>query len=157
MAENLCYKAMKGLQKEFGIIEGITDRDYLTNSHHVPVFAKVSIMEKLSLEAPFCKYPKAGCITYIECDGSVLNNAKGVEEIINYAMSLDIPYLALNIPLDMCNDCGLKHEIGEACPVCGSKNIKRLRRVTGYLSTDYRNFNPGKQQEVEMRVIHSRY
>lgn len=155
-SENLCYTAMQKLKNEFGEIKGVTDREYLTNSHHVPVFAEVPIFKKLKIESNFCKNPQAGCITYIELDGSVYNNLASLEQIINYAMNLDIPYLALNIPLDMCEACGYQDEINQdTCPKCGSNKIQRLRRVTGYLTTDYRKFNKGKQQEVEMRVKHN--
>ena len=153
--ENTCHTAMKKLKDEFGIIEGVTDREYLTNSHHVPVFAEVSLIEKLKIEANFCKNPQAGCITYLELEGSVYNNLEAVEQIINYAMSLDIPYLALNIPLDMCETCGYQSEINQnECPQCGGIDIQRLRRVTGYLTSDYRKFNKGKREEVEMRIKH---
>ena len=81
-----------------------------------------------------------------------------VEDIIDYAFNtLDIPYLAFNFPIDSCLDCGYQGEFNDKCPECGSKNIQQLRRVTGYLSTDYRNFNDGKRKEVEERVKHSRY
>lgn len=129
-SENLCYTSMQKLKEEFGEIKGITDREYLTNSCHVPVFADVSILEKLEIESNFCKTPKAGSITYLELDGSVYNNLEAIEQIITYAMNLDIPYLALNIPLDMCEDCGYQAEINQdKCPECGSNNIQRLRRV----------------------------
>ena len=154
-AESLCHTSMKKLKNEFGIIEGITDREYLTNSCHVPVFAEVSMLEKIKIESNFTSYGTAGCITYVELDGSVYKNKKAIEQIINYAMDKDIPYLALNIPLDMCEDCGYQAEINEdVCPQCNSNNIQRLRRVTGYLTTDYRKFNKGKQEEVKMRIKH---
>lgn len=95
------------------------------------------------------------CITYVELDGGVKNNIDALEQIVNYAMDKDIPYFAVNIPNDMCMDCGFMDEIDDCCPVCGSTNIRRLRRVTGYLSTDYHNFNYGKQKEVEQRVKHT--
>jgi ribonucleoside-triphosphate reductase len=117
----------------------------------------ISIFDKLKVEAPFCKYPTSGCITYIELESSVMNNEKAFEDIIDYAMSLDIPYLAFNFPIDSCLDCGYQGEFNDACPVCGSQNIQQLRRVTGYFTTDYRNFNNGKISEVKDRVKHSKY
>jgi anaerobic ribonucleoside-triphosphate reductase len=156
-AENLCKTMMNGLQKEFGIIENVTSKSYLTNSHHVPVWQKVSISEKLNIEAPFCKYPTGGCITYVELDSAIIKNEKAIEDIIDYAMSLDIPYLAFNFPIDTCLDCGYQGEFNNNCLACGSTNIQQLRRVTGYLTTDYRNFNDGKIAEVEDRVKHSKY
>lgn len=156
-AENLCKTYAFALRKEFGSIPKVTDRDYITNSHHIPVWQKVSIFRKLELEAPFCKYPTGGCITYIELESSVMKNAKAVEDIIDYAMSLDIPYLAFNFPIDSCLKCGYQGEIEYNCPRCGNTEIQRLRRVTGYLTTDYRNFNAGKIKECLDRVKHSHY
>jgi len=156
-AENTCKTMMQGLQKEFGMIENVTSRAYLTNSHHIPVWQKVSIFEKLNLEAPFCRYPTGGCITYVELDSAIIKNEKAIEDIIDYAMSLDIPYLAFNFPIDTCLDCGYQGEFNDKCLVCGSANIQQLRRVTGYLTTDYKNFNAGKIAEVEDRIKHSKY
>lgn len=156
-AETLCRTYAAALQKEFGVIKDVTDREYITNSHHIPVWQKVSIYRKLELEAPFCKYPTGGCITYIELESSVMQNRKAVEDIIDYAMSLDIPYLAFNFPIDSCLKCGYQGEIDYNCPKCGNTEIQRLRRVTGYLTTDYRNFNAGKIKECLDRVKHSNY
>lgn len=156
-AENLCRTYASALQKEFGTIKNVTDREYITNSHHIPVWQKVSIYRKLELEAPFCKYPTGGCITYVELESSIMQNQKAVEDIIDYAMSLDIPYLAFNFPIDSCLKCGYQGEIDYNCPKCGNTEIQRLRRVTGYLTTDYRNFNAGKIKECLDRVKHSNY
>lgn len=155
-AENTCYTLMNKLKDMYGIIPGVTDRDYLTNSHHVPVWEKVSIYDKLRIEAPFCKYPTGGCITYVELDSTFVKNIKAVESILDYAFKeLDIPYLAFNFPIDSCLDCGYQGEFNDRCPECGSENIQQLRRVTGFLSADYHNFNKGKVSEVEDRVKHS--
>lgn len=157
-AENLVHTAMKNLQSQYGKIEGVTDREYLTNSFHVPVWEKVSIYEKLQKEAPFTKLCTGGTITYIECDSGLMSNPKAIEDIIDYAMQeLNIPYLAFNFPIDTCNDCGYQSEFDNECPECGSQNITQLRRVTGYQSSDYRRFNDGKQSEVKERVKHSHY
>lgn len=157
-AEGLCRTALKALREQYGVIENVTSHDFITNSHHVPVWEKVSIYDKLRIEAPFCKYPTGGNITYIELDSSFVKNTKAVEDIIDYAFKeLDIPYLAFNFPIDSCLDCGYQGEFNDKCPECGSENIQQLRRVTGYLTTDYRNFNDGKIAEVEERVKHSQY
>ena len=156
-AESLCKTYAQALRKEFGAIPKVCDREYITNSHHVPVWQEVSIYRKLELEAPFCKYPTGGCITYIELESSVMQNEKAIEDIIDYAMSIDIPYLAFNFPIDTCLKCGYQGEIDYNCPVCGNTNIQRLRRVTGYLTTDYRNFNEGKIKECLDRVKHSKF
>lgn len=154
-AESLCRTALVSLREQYGIIDGVTSHEYLTNSHHVPVWEKVSIFEKLECEAPFCKYPTGGNITYVELDSTFVKNTKAVESIIDYAFKvLDIPYLAFNFPIDNCLDCGYQGEFNDCCPECGSKNIQQLRRVTGYLTTDWHNFNDGKQSEVQERVKH---
>lgn len=156
-AENLCWTAMSKLKNEYGKIPKVTDRDYLTNSTHVPVWEEVSISEKLEAESPFTKYTTGGCITYIECDTHLSDNPKGVEELINYAMDLDIPYLAINFPIDTCLKCGFQGDIESSCPKCKGSDIERLARVTGYLTTDKANFNKGKQSEVDDRVKHGLY
>lgn len=157
-AEGLCHTALKGLRKQYGIIPKVTDKEFLTNSHHVPVWQEISIFKKLEIEAPFCKYPTGGCITYVELDSTFVKNTKAIEQIIDYAFkTLDIPYLAFNFPIDSCLSCGHQGEFNDACPECGSTDIQQLRRVTGYLTTDYRNFNKGKQQETEYRIKHSKF
>lgn len=157
-AEGLCRTALKALREQYGVIENVTSHDFITNSHHVPVYQKISIYDKLRVEAPFCKYPTGGCITYIELDSTFVKNLKAVEDIIDYAFKvLDIPYLAFNFPIDSCLDCGYQGEFNDCCPMCHSKHIQQLRRVTGYLTTDWHNFNDGKQAEVQERVKHSAY
>ena len=153
-AESLCHTFAKANREEFGLIQNVTDREYITNSHHVPVWMDVTVMRKLEIEAPFCKYATGGCITYVELDGSVMQNPEAVRGIVDAAMALDIPYLAFNFPIDACDACGYSGEIGSGCPACGSGNITRLRRVTGYLTRDYRNFNEGKVAECLDRVKH---
>ena len=154
-AENLCYTAMKKFKAKYGEIPNVSDREYFTNSIHVPVWHDISIFDKIDIEAQLTGYSSAGCITYVEVPSGVKNNIDALETIVNYAMDKDIPYFAINVPLDMCNDCGYQDEIGESCPECGSKNISRLRRVTGYLTGSYKDaFNWGKQKETEDRVKH---
>ena len=155
-AENLCYTAMKKFKEKFGEIPNVSDKDYFTNSIHVPVWKKMTPFEKIDIESQLTGYSSAGCITYVEFDSSMLNNTDALEEIVNYAMDKDIPYFAINVPSDSCDDCGFQGDIGEKCPKCGSTKIQRLRRVTGYLTGNYKeSFNQGKQQETEMRVKHS--
>lgn len=156
-AENLCYTAMKKFKAKYGEIEHVSDHEYFTNSMHIPVWCKMTPFEKIDLESQLTGYSNAGCITYVELDASTKNNLKAVEELVTYAMDKDIPYFAINIPNDSCTVCGYTDDIGNSCPKCGasSDKILRLRRVTGYLSSDYRNFNFGKQEEVEHRVKHT--
>lgn len=154
-AENLCYTAMKKFKEEFGVIKNVSDKEFFTNSIHVPVWKEITPFEKIDIESQLTGYSSAGCITYVELDSSVKHNLEGLETIVNYAMDHDIPYFAINIPNDSCQKCGYTDEINDKCPMCGSSDIKRLRRVTGYLTGDYKTaFNTGKQDEVEKRVKH---
>lgn len=154
-AENSCYTIMKKLQKEYGKIKNVTDKEFLTNSIHIPVWEDVDIFKKIDIESEFTKYGNAGCITYVEFDDNIKNNIKAVETVIDYAMEKDVPYMAINFPLDTCLDCGYHGEIKNKCPVCESDNVEHLARITGYLSTDVKNFNKGKQEEVKLRYKHS--
>ena len=155
-AENLCFTAMKKFKDKYGVIPNVSDKKFFTNSIHVPVWKKMNPFEKIDIESQLTGYSNAGCITYVELESSVKNNLDAVESIIDYAMDKDIPYFAINIPNDMCMDCGYTDDINEKCPQCGGENIQRLRRVTGYLTGNYTTaFNEGKQQETEMRYKHS--
>ena len=154
-AENLCYTAMQKFKEQYGEIPNVSDKEFFTNSIHVPVWKEMTPIEKIDIESQLTGYSSAGCITYVELAGSVKNNLMALETIVNYAMDKDIPYFAINVPNDMCNDCGYTDDMNDTCPECGGHNIRRLRRVTGYLTGDYKTaFNLGKQQEVEMRVKH---
>lgn len=154
-AENLCHTAMKRFQEKYGEIPNVSDKEFFTNSMHVPVWIKMSPFEKIDIESQLTGYSNAGCITYVELDSGVKNNLDALEVLVNYAMDKDIPYFAINVPNDTCLDCGYTDEFNERCPECGSTNIQQLRRVTGYLTGNYTTaFNKGKQQEVAMRVKH---
>lgn len=154
-AENLCFTAMTKFKEKYREIPNVSDKKFFTNSMHVPVWEEMSPFEKIDIESQLTGYSSAGCITYVELASSIKNNIDALEEIVNYAMDKDIPYFAVNVPNDMCTNCGYTDEIGEACPMCGCKKIRRLRRVTGYLTGDYTEaFNEGKQQEVDFRVKH---
>lgn len=167
-AENLCYTSFKKFKEQYGDIEGVTyflkkddkgnevrkDKEYFTNSIHVPVYKEMSPFEKIDIESQLTCFSNAGCITYVELPSGTNNNIEGLETIVNYAMDKDIPYFAINVPIDECHDCGFTGEIGEVCTECGSRNIEHLRRVTGYLSTTYEHFNLGKQDETKDRVKH---
>ena len=154
-AEGLCYTSLKKFREKWGIIPKISDKEFFTNSMHVPVWQKVSPFEKIDIESQLTGYSSAGCITYVELDASAIHNTKALEQIVNYAMDKDIPYFAINVPSDTCLNCGFQGEINDTCPQCGSHNIQQLRRVTGYLTGDYRTaFNLGKQDEVQYRTRH---
>ena len=156
-AENLCYTAMQNFKKKYGVIPNVSDKEFFTNSVHVPVWKEVTPFEKIDIESQLDGYSSAGCILYVELDSTAKNNIQALETIVNYAMDHDVPYFAINVPNDTCMNCGYCDEIGNACPECGSDDIQRLRRVTGYLTGNYKTaFNLGKQQEVELRIKHNR-
>ena len=155
-AENLCYTALKKFKEKYGIIPKVSDKEYFTNSIHVPVWEKVDMLKKIDIEAQLTGYSSAGCITYVELDAGMENNLDAMEEIVVYAMDKDIPYFAINVPNDTCLDCGYTGEFNNRCPECGSSHIQQLRRVTGYLTGNYKTaFNKGKIQETDMRVKHT--
>ena len=154
-AENLCHTAMKKFRAKYGVIPNVSENDYFTNSIHVPVWKEMSVFDKIDIESQLTGYSSAGCITYVELDSTVKNNIDALEIIVNYAMDKDIPYFAINVPNDTCLHCGYTDEFNDCCPECGSEDIQQLRRVTGYLTGNYKTaFNKGKQQETEMRVKH---
>ena len=156
-AENLCYTAMSKFKEKYGVIPNVSENKYFTNSIHVPVWEEIGVFEKIDIESQLTGYSSAGCITYIELDSGAKNNIDALETIVNYAMDKDIPYFAINVPNDMCSNCGYTDEIADDCPMCGGDDIRRLRRVCGYLTGNYKTaFNIGKQQEVEMRYQHSK-
>lgn len=154
-AENLCHTAMKKFQKRYGIIPNVSDREYFTNSMHVPVWYEMSPFDKIDIESQLTGYSSAGCITYVELDAGIKNNIEALESLVLYAMDKDIPYFAINVPNDQCQKCGYIDEINDKCPMCEGEDIHRLRRVTGYLTGNYTTaFNEGKQAEVKDRVKH---
>lgn len=157
-AENLCYTSMQKFKAKYGIIPNVSDKEFFTNSIHVPVWVEVDPFTKIDIESQLTGYSSAGCITYIELDAACKYNLEALEELVNYAMDKDIPYFAINVPNDTCLKCGYTDQLDDECPMCGGTDIQRLRRVTGYLTGNYTTaFNKGKQQEVEMRVKHARF
>ena len=130
-AENLCYTALKKFRNKYGIIPNVSDKEFFTNSMHVPVWREMSPFEKIDIESQLTGYSSAGCITYVELDSGVKNNLDALEVLVNYAMDKDIPYFAINVPNDTCLSCGYTDEFNDKCPECGSQEIQQLRRVTG--------------------------
>ena len=154
-AENLCYTAMKKFRDKYGVIPKVSDKDFFTNSMHVPVWKSIDPFKKIDIESQLTGYSSAGCITYVELESTVKHNIEALEKLVNYAMDKDIPYFAINVPNDTCLECGYTDEFDNECPICGSHHIQQLRRVTGYLTGNYTTaFNFGKQQETRMRVRH---
>lgn len=153
-AEGLSGKFIKQDQKIFGVIKGVTDKDYYTNSFHVPVAYPISIKDKIDIEAPYHKLCNGGHISYIEVDDSP--SGETVMDIINYAYNhTNISYVGVNFHIRYCRECGTYlHENQNSCPKCGSQDIQGISRVTGYLSLDER-FGAGKYHEREDRISHT--
>jgi anaerobic ribonucleoside-triphosphate reductase len=153
-AEGLSGRFVKLDRKEFGLIPGVTNKEYYTNSFHVPVDFPVSSFDKILLEAPYHKYCNAGHISYVEMPSPPLHNLEAVEAIIRHMHDHDMGYGGINYPVDFCVNCNLTGVFNEDnCPRCGSANIRRVRRITGYLSTTDR-FNDSKLAELRDRVTH---
>lgn len=156
-AESLCGTAMQKFQKKYGKIPNISEKDYFTNSIHVPVWKEVSPFEKIDIESQLTSYSSAGCITYVEIGDKAIDNLVALEQIVLYAKSKNIPYFALNVKLSDCTECGYTGFIdwSENCPVCGADHskINDYARVTGYLSTSVRHFNFAKQAETKDRFV----
>jgi ribonucleoside-triphosphate reductase len=154
-AEGLTGRFVKLDCKEFGLIPGVTTNDYYTNSFHIPVSFSISTYDKIKLEGPYHKHCNAGHISYVEMASPPVHNPEAVEAIIRHMKDCDMGYAAINFPVDFCTNCNLLGVINEDnCPRCGSAAIRRVRRITGYLSTVDR-FNDSKVSELKDRVVHS--
>ncbi|WP_339180168.1 anaerobic ribonucleoside triphosphate reductase [Paenibacillus sp. FSL R5-0701] len=158
-AEGLSGKFTKIDRERYGLIPGVNDREYYTNSFHIPVYHTLPAYRKIELEAPFHTLCNAGAISYVELDGNVRANTAAFLRIVQYALAQDIGYFSINHPIDRCPACGYEGVIGDVCPGCEAHenhvHFQRLRRVTGYLTGDYKvRFNAAKQAEVRDRVKH---
>ena len=159
-AEGLSGRFVRMDKKKYGVIPGVTDRDYYTNSFHVPVHYSISAYEKVKREAPYHALTNGGHITYIELDGDPLENLDAFEQIVHYMKEAGIGYGAINHPVDHDPVCGYTGLIGNTCPKCGRSEgdgkepFERIRRITGYLVGTLDNFNNAKRAEVEDRVKH---
>ena len=159
-AEGLSGRFLRMDQKRFGILEGITDKEYYTNSFHIPVYYPISAFKKIQLEAPYHALTNAGHITYIELDGDTTQNVDAFEKIIRYMKSQNIGYGSINHPVDRDPVCGYNGIIGDTCPKCGRTELdgipfQRIRRITGYLVGTLERFNNAKRAEERDRVKHS--
>lgn len=142
-------------KERFGNIERVTDKEYYTNSFHVPVDYNISLFEKIRIEGQYHKLCSAGHISYIELPSSVEKNLEAFGTILRYMSDCDIGYAGINFPIDECKCCGNSGLINSSvCPSCGSDDIRRIRRITGYLSTEDR-FNDAKRAELHSRVKHN--
>ena len=158
-AEGTSGRFVKFDRKMFGTIEGVTDREYYTNSFHVPVHYETSAFEKIGLEAPYHELTNAGHITYVELDGDPTQNLEAFEKVIRYMKETNVGYGSINHPVDRDPVCGYTGIIGETCPSCGRAEgdirFERIRRITGYLVGTVERFNDAKRAEERDRVKHS--
>lgn len=152
-AEGLAGRFVKLDRKEFGIVPGVNDREYYTNSFHIPVHFPIEAFRKIELEGPYHKFCNAGHISYVELPAPPVHNPEAVEAIVRYMAKCDMGYVGVNFPVDFCTSCSFSGVLGESCPKCGSAEIRRVRRITGYLSTVDR-FNDAKVAELKSRVVH---
>ena len=144
-------------RKDFGTILGVTDRDYYTNSNHVPVWYKCTAEKKAKVEAPYHKYTNAGHIFYIELDGDATHNPDTVEAVVDLMDKYDMGYGSINHTRSRCLDCGFENSDADlhVCPVCKSENIDTIQRITGYLVGTTSRWNKGKLAELKDRTTHS--
>lgn len=156
-AEGLAGKFVKKDRTEFGMIANVTDRDYYTNSNHVPVWYKCGMEHKLKVEAPYHKLTPAGHITYLEVDGDLEQNVAAVEQMVNLMRKYDVGYGSVNFAKARCIDCGHEDasELFKKCPNCESENVDVLERITGYLVGSTTKWNHGKKSELNDRVSHT--
>ncbi|MBT9139928.1 MAG: Anaerobic ribonucleoside-triphosphate reductase [Dehalococcoidia bacterium] len=152
-AEGLSGRFVKMDRDIYGSIPKVTDKEYYTNSFHIPVNYCMSLFDKLSLEGEYHKYCNAGHISYVELDAPPGENVEAVEEIISHMSVSDIGYGGINYPIDECRSCGYSGILSGCCPGCGSSEVRRIRRITGYLSTVDR-FNSAKLAELRDRKTH---
>jgi ribonucleoside-triphosphate reductase len=155
-AEQLSGKFTQLDIEDYGVIPGVTDKKWYTNSFHIPVEFQISALDKIAIEGVYHKSCNAGHISYVELQSAPENNLEAFESLIRAMAEADMGYAAINFPVDICTDCGLNKVIHEDnCPECGSRNIKRVRRITGYLSTVDR-FNDSKLAEINNRLVHQK-
>ena len=158
-AESVAGKMLRKDRAEFGVIPGVTDKDYYTNSNHVPVWRKIRASEKIRLEALYHELTNAGHIAYVECEGDPRQNLDALHTLINIMHDAGAGYFSFNHKIDTCTNCGYNGIIGDVCPSCGQKETPshpfvRPRRITGYLSYENR-FNSAKTAELNARVTHA--
>ena len=155
-AEGLSGKFTKKDRKEFGIIPGVTDRDYYTNSNHVPVYYKCTALKKAQIEAPYHNHTRGGHIFYVEIDGDATHNPSVISSVVDMMDKYNMGYGSVNHNRNRCLDCGYENADAnlEVCPKCGSHHIDKLQRITGYLVGTTDRWNSGKLAELHDRVTH---
>jgi ribonucleoside-triphosphate reductase len=153
-AEGLSGRFVVLDRRAFGMLSGVTDKEYYTNSFHVPVGFPISSFDKCRIEGEYHELTNAGHISYVELDAPPLYNLEAYERLLRHMADCDMGYAGINFPIDECLDCAYHGVIDDECPSCGSQHIRRIRRITGYLSTVDR-FNDAKQSELRDRKVHS--
>ena len=159
-AEGLSGRFVRIDKKKFGVIPGVTDREYYTNSFHVPVYYNIGAFEKIQIEAPYHALTNAGHITYVELDGDTASNIEAFESIVRAMHDAGVGYGSINHPVDRHPVCGYTGVIGDECPGCGRHEndvlpeFERIRRITGYLVGTLERFNDAKAAEERDRVKH---
>lgn len=156
-AESYAGKALKKARAKHGVIPAVTDREYFTNSFHVPVYYPIRAIDKIKIEAPFHSLTNAGHITYIEVDGDASRNIDALDTLVKAMQKYGIGYGSINHPVDRCIACGFQGIIDNECPKCGNDDhakIERIRRITGYLVGSLNRWNSSKQNEERERVKH---
>ena len=156
-AEGLSGRFTRIDRKRYGVIKGVTDKDYYTNSNHVPVYYKCSIRHKAEIEAPYHDLTRGGHIFYVEIDGDATHNPDAIYKVVDLMDQLNIGYCSVNHNRNRCMDCGHEDAVEglKACPECGSLNLDKLQRITGYLVGTTDRWNSGKLAELKDRVTHS--
>jgi ribonucleoside-triphosphate reductase len=156
-AEGLSGRFTKIDRRRYGVIPGVTDKDYYTNSNHVPVYYKCSIRHKAEVEAPYHDLTRGGHIFYVELDGDATHNPETISKVVDLMDELNIGYGSVNHNRNRCMDCGHEdaNEHEEICPECGSRNLDKLQRITGYLVGTTDRWNSGKLAELKDRVTHN--
>ena len=157
-AEGLAGRFTRIDRKRYGIIRGVTDKDYYTNSNHVPVYYKCSIRHKAEVEAPYHDLTRGGHIFYVELDGDATHNPEAIAKVVELMDQLNMGYGSVNHNRNRCMDCGHEDAVEgeEVCPECGSHNIDKLQRITGYLVGTTDRWNSGKLAELRDRVTHTK-
>ena len=159
-AESLSGRFIKKDRAEYGTILGVTDREYYTNSFHIPVYYNIKAVDKIALEAPFHELCNAGHITYVELDGNARQNVEAIKHLVKAMQKANIGYGSINHPVDRCPLCGFSGIIGTQCPGCQAQEqdgvqFERIRRITGYLTGSLERWNSAKQAEEKDRVKHA--
>ena len=156
-AEGLSGRFTKTDRKRYGILPGITDRDYYTNSNHVPVYYPCSIQHKAEVEAPYHDLTRGGHIFYVEMDGDAAHNTEAIMQIVDLMDHYNIGYGSVNHNRNRCMNCGFENaeQNMNSCPQCGSTDIDQLQRITGYLVGTTQRWNNAKLSELKDRVTHN--